>query len=264
MIPASLAKFFALVFALSVPFWVLGALTDNQILPGLPRSALMVLAPVTAAGMLVARSGGRAPLARFIRLALDLRKMTWWAWFVAIATMPLIMLASGLWLIATGHDLPPFEFRLADLAILFVLFLLAATAEEHGWTGYASRPLFAAQGLLAAGAVLGCVAALWHIIPLLQAGRSWDWIAWWALGTVARRIVILALYMSGGGSVFAASLFHAMTNVSWMAFPVMGSHFHPPSVGVISVCLAIIVLVMDRKCRTPSLGQPVPQGGQDP
>jgi uncharacterized protein len=36
--------FFLLVFALSVPLWLVGALADTQLLPGLPLSAVMVLA----------------------------------------------------------------------------------------------------------------------------------------------------------------------------------------------------------------------------
>jgi hypothetical protein len=36
-------KFFALVLGLSVPFWLLGAAADLQLMPGLSVSALMVL-----------------------------------------------------------------------------------------------------------------------------------------------------------------------------------------------------------------------------
>jgi hypothetical protein len=40
-------KFFLLVFALSLPFWLAGTLTSLQLLPALPISALMFLCPVT-------------------------------------------------------------------------------------------------------------------------------------------------------------------------------------------------------------------------
>lgn len=33
-------QFFLLVFALSLPFWLLGAVTDRHLLPGLPLSEL--------------------------------------------------------------------------------------------------------------------------------------------------------------------------------------------------------------------------------
>ena len=42
-------KFFLLVFALSIPFWLAGGLTDLQLMPGLPVSALMAFCPMTAA-----------------------------------------------------------------------------------------------------------------------------------------------------------------------------------------------------------------------
>jgi hypothetical protein len=37
--------FFALVFALSIPFWLVGAVSTVQLAPGLPASALMSLCP---------------------------------------------------------------------------------------------------------------------------------------------------------------------------------------------------------------------------
>ena len=45
----SLLSFFALVLALSVPFWLLGATTNLQLMPGLSVSALMALCPMAAA-----------------------------------------------------------------------------------------------------------------------------------------------------------------------------------------------------------------------
>jgi hypothetical protein len=36
--------------------------------------------------------------------------------------------------------------------------------------------------------------AVWHVIPLLSALRSLAFIAWWSLGTVALRVVIVWLY----------------------------------------------------------------------
>ncbi len=40
--------FFALVFGLSIPFWLIGAATDLQLMPGLPLSALMAFCPLAA------------------------------------------------------------------------------------------------------------------------------------------------------------------------------------------------------------------------
>lgn len=50
--PRSPLKFFVLVFALSVPFWLLGAVTGGQLSPDLPVSALIFVCPVIAASIL--------------------------------------------------------------------------------------------------------------------------------------------------------------------------------------------------------------------
>jgi hypothetical protein len=46
-------KFFMLVFALSVPFWLIGVASGIQILPGLPVSSLGAFCPLMAASILV-------------------------------------------------------------------------------------------------------------------------------------------------------------------------------------------------------------------
>jgi hypothetical protein len=39
------SAFFALAFALSIPFWIIGGVTDLEIVPGLPVAALMAICP---------------------------------------------------------------------------------------------------------------------------------------------------------------------------------------------------------------------------
>ncbi len=246
MIQADPYRFFALVFALSLPFWGFGLLIPEEMLPGLPVSALMVVVPSTAAAILVWRDGTPGALRSFLLRSLDWRAMPSWAWLVALGTMPLVMALSAAWLVVTGADLPASQFDLLQILVLLGVFILAATAEELGWSGYASDPLLARHGLLAAGTIIGLVTVAWHVIPLLQAGRTWEWIAWWSLGAIARRLIILWLYMRGGRSVFATSLFHAMSNVAWMSFPVMGSHYDPASVAVILIGAAALCFIQDR------------------
>ena len=43
-----LPAFFLLVFALSIPFWLIGGVTDRQLMPGLSVSALAGFAPMAA------------------------------------------------------------------------------------------------------------------------------------------------------------------------------------------------------------------------
>lgn len=57
--------FFGLLFLLSAPFWLLGTLARLEILPALPISAAMVIAPVLAASILVWRAGGHTAFKSF-------------------------------------------------------------------------------------------------------------------------------------------------------------------------------------------------------
>lgn len=51
--------FFLLIFILSIPFWLIGALTPGELAPGLPVSALMAVCPMVAALILTRRESGR-------------------------------------------------------------------------------------------------------------------------------------------------------------------------------------------------------------
>jgi hypothetical protein len=46
-------KFLLLVFGLSIPVWLIGALTPVELLPGLPLSSPMFFCPAIAASILV-------------------------------------------------------------------------------------------------------------------------------------------------------------------------------------------------------------------
>ena len=65
-------KFFLLVFALSIPFWLIGGLTGLQLMPELSVSALMAFCPMVAALILVHREGGTAGVAELLKGSLDL------------------------------------------------------------------------------------------------------------------------------------------------------------------------------------------------
>ena len=74
--------------------------------------------------------------------------------------------------------------------------------------------------------------------------RSPSWIAWWCLYAVAARILIVWLYNNTGQSVFAVALFHATLNLSYMLFPVNGSHFDMELGGPVMALTAAIVTVV--------------------
>jgi uncharacterized protein len=130
---------------------------------------------------------------------------------------------------------------------------VGALGEELGWSGYAIDPMQARWGALRASLVLGLIWASWHYIALFQVDRSVAWIAWWTLGTVAARVIIVWLYNNTGKSVFVAALFHMTINLTWQLFPIGGSFYDPRVTSLILVVVAASIMLT---WRARGLGRP--------
>jgi membrane protease YdiL (CAAX protease family) len=243
--PRSPWRFFALAYALAVPFWLLGAATAIDLLPGLPIAALMTVCPVAAALILVYRENGRAGVTALLKRSFDFQRIKAKGWYV-----PVVLLAPGVALLSyallrwTGVPVPAPQFDVLTMIVLFLVFFVAALGEELGWSGYAIDPMQARWEALTASIMLGLVWAGFHFIPLLQVGRSVEWIAWWSLGAVTMRVVMVWLYNNTGRSVFAVALFHAMSNLAWQLFPIEGSYFDPRIHGLILAAMAVGVVIV--------------------
>jgi CAAX protease family protein len=236
------AAFFLLVFALSAPFWLVASLGQIQLLPGLPLSAVMVLCPLVASLILVAFERGSAAVTAHLSRALDFRLIKSKVWYAPILLlMPTTAALAYVAMRVLDLPLPPPALSISIVPALFLLFFIAAMAEELGWSGYALDPLQNRWGALLASLIIGLVWAAWHVVPLLQVDRAPGWIAWWSVATVATRVLHTWLYNNTGKSVFGAALFHAMTNVSWQMFPNHGSHYDPRITGIILVTVALCV-----------------------
>jgi uncharacterized protein len=236
--------YFVLTFALSIPFWIAGALTNFQLLPGVPVSALGLLCMVGTASILVYRENGLTGVVELLKRSFDFKRVKAKVWYVpTFLIMPAIMVLSFIAMRWMGTQLPAPRFSLATPFILFAVFFVAAIGEELGWSGYAIDPLQDRFGALGGALVLGIVWAVWHFIPLLSAKRSLDWIVWWSLGTVALRVIITWLYNNTGRSVFIAVIFHAMFNVTWQLFPINGSYYDPRVTSLITTVVAIVVVI---------------------
>jgi uncharacterized protein len=234
-----------LTFALSIPFWIAGALTNIQLLPGIPISAFGIICPVGAAAILVYRENGRASVVALLKRSFDFKRVKATIWYVpTILLMPGIMVLSYVAMRLMGVQLPYPQFSFATTLMLFVVCFIAAIGEELGWSGYAIDPLQDRFGALRGALLLGVVWAVLHFIPLLSVQRSLAWITWWSLGTVALRVIITWLYNNNGRSVFIAVLFHAMINVTWQLFPVNGSYYDPCVTGVITAAVAVVVVIV--------------------
>lgn len=233
--------YFLLVFALSIPFWLVGAATGLQLLPGLPVSALMTVCPLIAALFLVYRENRIAGVTELLKRAFDTKRIGAKVWYVpAILFMPGVMVLSYGLLRLTGTPVPTPQFPILAPLVMFPAFFVGALGEELGWSGYAIDHLQERGNALQASIILGVISAAWHTVPFIQADRSPVWISWQYLNLVATRIILVWLYNNSGMSVFSTAVFHAMLNLTWQLFPVNGSYFDPRVTGLIVTFIAAV------------------------
>lgn len=238
-----LLRFFLLVFALSIPFWLIGALSQLGLAPGLPISGLAVVTPAAAAMILIARQDGRRGLAVLLERCVDYRRIGSALWYVPIVLLwPAVMVLSYVVMRETGSPVPAPRFSAWAPLVLFLAALVAALGEELGWSGYALDRLQARWTALRSGLVLGLIWAGWHTVLFLEAERSATFIGWQSLTQVATRIVLVWLYNNTGKSVFATAVCHAMMNTTWQLFPIEGSYYDPKITGAITLVAAAIVV----------------------
>jgi membrane protease YdiL (CAAX protease family) len=210
-------KFFVLVFLLTIPFWVLGAVT-GVVWHGIPIAALSFVCPALAAMILEYRESKGAGVKALLKRASDFKRIKEKAWYgPTLLLYPAVVVLSFFILRLTGTDVPTPHFALLSVVSLCVVFFISATGEELGWSGYAIDPMRNRWGALKASIVLGSIWAIWHWVALVQAHNSVTWIVWWTLGTVTARVIMVWLFNNMGKSVFAMALFHATLNVGWGA-----------------------------------------------
>lgn len=254
--------FFALAFALSVPIYLVGK--DRLPIPvQLPVSALAAFTPMIAASILTYRRSGTVGLRELFRKALDAGKIRNKAWYLPIVLVnPLIMGLSYLVMRLAGLPLPEAQIPWLMAPAIFAVSFVFGIGEELGWQGYAFGPMQRRWGAFRAALVMGAAWALFHLIPDLQNQRAADWILMHRLGSIALRVLIAWLYNNTGGSVFAAIVFHAMSNVSWALFPNYGSHYDPFVTGVITwLAVGLVVLKWGSKTMTGDGAARVGGGG---
>ena len=236
--------FFGLTFALTIPFWILGRASGNELMPGLPIAALAVICPAAAALMLSWRLNGVAGVRALLMRTIDPGRVEPRAWWLLILLFsPAAHLAAFFISRNLGTGIPNPQFNILPAVVLFAIFVIFAVTEEMGWTGFALGPIQTRVGAIPAGLLIGAIWAVWHYPALLQAHRSGVWIAWWTLGTISLRIVMVWLFNRTGKSVFAVVMVHATNNLSWQLFPIQGSWWDPRINGVIMGILASIVVL---------------------
>lgn len=219
--------FFTLVFALSVPLWIIGAVTGLLLPLGLPVGALMAFNPLIAAALLAYRRDGETGVKALLRQSIDPSHITTRWLVIAIFLMPAVMGLEYEFLRISGGAIPLPDFSASNAVLLMALFFVAAIGEEAGWQGYAAPLLQSKHSALVASLILGLVWAIFHIVPFFQMGRSPPWIWWQCLTMLPLRIIIVWLCNNTGRSVLIAVIFHTILNLSQFLFPIYGSHYDP-------------------------------------
>jgi len=223
----------------------MGAVTDRQLMPGLSVSALMTFCPMAAALILVHRENGAAGVTELLKRAVDVRRIRAMRWLV-----PVLLLMPGVNVVvyslmrSANMSLPALQFSATEALLMCLAFFVGALGEELGWSGYVIDPLQDRWNALEASLVVGVVGVAWHLVPLLLMQRPPTWIAWWCLYALATRVLTVWLYNNTGRSVFAASLFHATLNLTYMLFPFYGSHFDMRIGGLVMASAAGVIIVI--------------------
>jgi membrane protease YdiL (CAAX protease family) len=241
-------KFFALVFALSIPFWILGyiATDTTKILPiKLPISALMTFCPFIAAAILVYKKQKVQGIKQLLKLSFDYKKINKKKWYIPVVfLMPVLAMLCFWYMKLTAVMIPETQPSTLSVVIFFVVYFIGAIGEELGWSGYVIDPLQNRYGALYASIILGIIWAVWHIIPWSQAHQTVAWIFWQSIGTVFLRIIMVWIFNNAGKSVFAMVLFHTMVNISPYLIPNYGSHYNPFIYTILLILTTIVVIFL--------------------
>lgn len=241
----SYVNFFALVFALSIPFWILGALMPDttKILPiKLPISALMTFCPFIAAAILVYKKQKGQGVKQLLKLSIDFKKIRSKKWYLPVVfLMPVTALISFWYMKVTGGIVPEPQPSPLSVFIFFFVYFIGAIGEELGWSGYIIEPLQNRYGAFSASIILGIVWAIWHIIPYTQTHQTATWITWQCIATVFLRVIMVWIFNNTSKSVFAMVLFHTMVNISPYLIPNYGSHYNPFIFALLLVILTIVI-----------------------
>lgn len=253
-------KFFLLVFALTIPLWIIETMVEVK---GLPLDApitdfIATFIPLIAACILVYKEEGTIGVNNLLKRIFDFSKIKQKIWY-----LPVIFLMPIIYLLIYGvmqlFRLPlpvgveiPFLNNALIFVIIFISAMVGAMGEEVGWSGYAVDALQERWSALTTAITLGLVWAVWHYPSIIQQGHGLIWILWATLGTVSVRILMVWLYNNTGKSVFVCILFHSIANIGRILFPKDQSHnplvdYPDVHYSIIAVAAVIVIFLWGSK-----------------
>ena len=220
----SLLNWVVLLFGLSLPLWVIGAIYDVQLFPGFNLLQLPLAMGGVAALILIYRQSGRDGIVALLKRTYDFRNIKSKIWYLPILLIyPSIGFLDYLIQRMSGASFPALHFSLPIFLGYSTVFFLAY-GEELGLTGYAIDRLQQRYSALTSGILLGLIWAGYHIPSFIISGYySAEWIFWHALYTIAGRILFVWVYNNSGRSLFSMALLHSTFGLFWILFPATGN-----------------------------------------
>ena len=216
----SLLNFVMLLFGLSIPLWVIGAIYDVQLFPGFKLFQLPLAMPAVAALILIYRENGKDGVVALLKRTCDFRNIKSKIWYLPILLIyPSIGFLDYLIQRMFGVSFPSLHFSLPIFLGYSTMFFFA-NGEELGLTGYATDRLQQSNNALTSGILLGIIWAGYHIPSFIISGYySAEWIFWHALYTIAGRILFVWVYNNSGRSLFSMALLHSTFGLFWTLLP---------------------------------------------
>ena len=226
----SLLNFVLLLFGLSIPFWVIGAIYDVQLFPGFNLFQLPLAMPAVTALILIYREGGRDGVVALLKRTYDFRNIKSKIWVLPILLIyPSVGLLDYLIQRLSGISIPSLHFSLPIFLGYSTVFFMTF-GEELGLTGYAIDRLQQRYSALMSGILLGLVWAGYHIPGFIISGYyTFEWIFWHVLYTIAGRVLFVWVYNNSGKSLFSMALFHSTFGLFWILLPATDNLQKAPS-----------------------------------
>jgi len=202
--------------------------------------------PLLAAVILSYREQGRGGVTRLLARVFDFSRIQRKRWY-----LPILFLMPALYLLTyaamRAFDLTvPAHWNITFFTpLLLLVFFVAAAGEELGYMGYAIDPMQARWSALAAALIIGTLHAFWHYPSMIGLGQAPALMAWGTLSTISLRVLMVWLYSNCGRSVFAAVLFHAISNTGRSIFPGGRASFeaHDAAIGYSIITIAAVVVI---------------------
>lgn len=247
--------FFVLVYALSIPLWVLNVIYPIKLpVDNLPVTDIVAtFTPMIAASILVYREERLSGVKNLLKRAFDYKRITKKVWYLPILFLtPFIYVLTYVIMRLLGLPVPAVWNPPLFTPLLFIALFFAAAGEELGYTGYVTDPMQARYTALTASLIIGFIHAVWHVPSAISIGYTLGLYIWGVIVLgVTFRILTVWIYNNTGKSVFAAILFHAVTNTGRSIFPGSRSTFElydgAIGYGLIAITTVIVVYLWGSK-----------------